>query len=66
MNAGFRPRATSPFCFGKRGENHFRPGPSLRVPCAKGEHSGAAELAALRQSSLCFRMFHLGSAVPEG
>ena len=30
------------------------------------EHSGAAELAALRQSSLCFRMFHHGLAVHEG
>ncbi len=30
--AGFRPRATRPFCFGKRAENHSRPCAALRVP----------------------------------
>ena len=30
--AGFRPRTTKFFCFGKRTQNHWRPGVSLRVP----------------------------------
>jgi hypothetical protein len=30
--AGFRPRATRSFCFGKRTQNHGRPGVALRVP----------------------------------
>ena len=30
--AGFRPRTTSSFCFGKRSQNHSRPGAALRVP----------------------------------
>ncbi len=29
---GFRPRATSPFCFGKRDQNHFCLCAALRVP----------------------------------
>ena len=31
-HAGFRPRTTRFFCFGKRTQNHWRPGVALRVP----------------------------------
>ena len=31
-NAGFRPRTPRSFCFGKRTQNHWRPGVALRVP----------------------------------
>jgi hypothetical protein len=27
---GFRPHAASPFCFGKRNQNHFRPSAALQ------------------------------------
>ncbi len=30
--AGFRPRTTRSFCFGKRTQNYWRPGVALRVP----------------------------------
>ncbi len=32
MFAGFRPRTTRSFCFGKRTQNHWRPCVALRVP----------------------------------
>ncbi len=32
LHAGFRPRTTRSFCFGKRTQNHWRPGVALRVP----------------------------------
>ena len=50
-NAGFRPRTTRSFCFGKRTQNHWRPGVALRVPLPQSRKVRAAELAALKQSS---------------
>ena len=32
VRAGFRPRTPRSFCFGKRTQNHWRPGVALRVP----------------------------------
>ena len=31
-DVGFRPHTTRSFCFGKRTQNHWRPGVALRVP----------------------------------
>ena len=63
--AGFRPRAPRflrsaqdrLFCFGKRTQNHGRPGAALRVPLPQSRMVWAAELAALKQSSPPTRKF---------
>ena len=47
MLAGFRPRTTRSFCFGKRTQNHGRPGVALRVPLPRSRKVRAAELATL-------------------
>ncbi len=50
--AGFRPRTTRFFCFGKRTQNHWRPCVApKRGACAPVPGVWAAELASLRQSS---------------
>ena len=49
--AGFRPRTPRSFCFGKRTQNHGRPGAALRVPLPQSRKVWAAELASLKQSS---------------
>ena len=49
--AGCRPRTARSFCFGKRTQNHWRPGVALRVPLPRSRKVWAAELASLRQSS---------------
>ena len=38
--AGFRPRTTRSFCFGKRTQNHWRPGVALRVPLPQSRSLG--------------------------
>jgi len=42
LNAGFRPRTTRYFCFGKSTQNHLRPYAALRVPCASRRKAGSA------------------------
>ena len=39
-HAGCRPRATRSFCFGKRTQNHWRPGVALRVPAPRSRWCG--------------------------
>ena len=39
-NAGFRPPAPRSFCFGKRTQNHGRPGVALRVPLPQSRRLG--------------------------
>ncbi len=43
--SGVSPRATRPFCFGKRTQNHFRPCTDPRVSFATVSNHMAAELA---------------------
>ena len=38
--AGFRPRTPRSFCFGKRTQNHGRPGVALRVPAPQSRLLG--------------------------
>ena len=40
--AGFRPRTTRHFCFGKSAQNHFRPGVALRAPAMLVDSGGCA------------------------
>ena len=40
FHAGFRPRATRSFCFGKRTQNHWRPGVAPRVPLPQSRFLG--------------------------
>ena len=49
--AGFRPRATSSFCFGKKSQNHFRPGSALTGNFATRPNKMDRELAPLKQPS---------------
>ena len=39
-DAGFRPRTARSFCFGKRTQNHWRPGVALRVPLPQSRSLG--------------------------
>ena len=48
--AGFRPRTTRSFCFGKRTQDHWRPGKTLRVPLPRSRLRGLRN-SSLRQSS---------------
>ena len=64
--AGVRPRAPRSFCFGKRTQNHGRPGVALRVPLPQSRKVWAAELASLRQSSPPTRFRDWGAASPAG
>ena len=64
--AGFRPRAPRSFCFGKRTQNHGRPGVALRVPLPQSRKVWAAELASLKQSSPPTRIRDWGAASPAG
>ena len=65
-NAGFRPRTARSFCFGKRTQNHWRPGVALRVPLPRSRKVWAAELASLKQSSPPTRVRDWGAAAPAG
>jgi len=47
--AGFRPRATRHFCFGKSAQNHVCPCAALRVPPPPSRIKMARELAPLKQ-----------------
>ena len=40
FHAGFRPRTTRSFCFGKRPQNHWRPDVALRVPAPQSRLFG--------------------------
>ena len=51
MYAGFRPRATRHFCFGKSTQNQFRPCAALWVPPPPPRIKMARELAPLKQPS---------------
>jgi len=51
LDAGFRPRTTRHFCFGKSAQNHFRPCAALRVPPLPYRIKMARELAPLKQPS---------------
>ena len=64
--AGFRPRTTRSFCFGKRTQNHGRPGVALRGPLPRSRKIWAAELASLRQSSPPNKNRDRGAATPAG
>ena len=64
--AGFRPSATRSFCFGKRTQNHRRPGVAPGGAFATVPIAWAAELASLRQSSPQNRLRDWGAATPEG
>ncbi len=48
---GCCPHTTSPFCFGKRNQNHVCPCAALRVPPPPYRIKMAQELAALKQPS---------------
>ena len=65
-NAGFRPRTPRSCCFGKRTQNHGRPGVALRVPLPRSRKVWAAELASLKQSSPPTRVRDWGAATPAG
>ena len=54
------------FCFGKRTQNHGRPGAALRVPLPRSRKVWAAELASLKQSSPPYRIRDRGAAAPAG
>ena len=64
--AGVRPRTTRSFCFGKRTQNHWRPGAALRVPLPQSRLLGLRN--SLRSNSprpqLGFRDW--GAATPAG
>ena len=64
--AGFRPRATRPFCFGKRTENHVRPCAALRGSCAAvPNQDGSGTRCA--QTALAEKSIQYGrEAAPEG
>ena len=64
--AGFRPRTARSFCFGKRTQNHGRPGAALRVPLPQSRKVRAAELASLKQSSPSTGFRDWGAAAPAG
>ena len=80
--AGFRPRTargnalrgfaparflrSRSFCFGKRIQNHGRPGAALRVPLPQSRMVRAAELASLKQSSPSKKIRDCGAAAPAG
>ena len=66
MLAGFRPHTPRSFCFGKRTQNHGRPGVARWVPLPRSQKIWAAELAALRQSSPPYRIRDRGAATPAG
>ena len=66
MLAGFRPRTPRSFCFGKRTQNHGRPGVARWVPLPRSRKIWAAELAALRQSSPPYQIRDRGAASPAG
>ena len=63
---GVSPHATSPFCFGKSDQNHFRPCAALRVNSTPAPNYMAAQLAPLKQCSPNSRIRPRGSAEPEG
>ena len=64
--AGSRPRTPRSFCFGKRTQNHGRPGVALRGPLPRSRKVRAAELASLKQSSPLNRVRDRGAATPAG
>ena len=66
MLAGFRPRTPRSFCFGKRTQNHGRPGVALRGPLPRSRKVRAAELASLKQSSPPYQIRDRGAASPAG
>ena len=63
--AGFRPRATRHFCFGKSAQNHFRPCAALRVPGPLPRIMMARELAPLKQPSPKSLIRGRGPAAPN-
>ena len=63
--AGFRPRATRSFCFGKRTQNHFRPCVAPWVPLPQSRISGLRNSLRSNSSRRPIKIRDRGAATPK-
>ncbi len=66
MLAGFRPRTPRSFCFGKRTQNHGRPGGALRVPLPRSRRLGLRNSLRSDSPRPPTRFRDRGAATPAG
>ena len=64
--AGCRPRTARSFCFGKRTQNHGRPGVALRVPLPQSRFLGLRNSLRSNSPRLPIRIRDWGAAAPAG
>ena len=64
--AGFRPRTPRSFCFGKRTQNHWRPGVALRVPLPRSRLLGLRNSLRSDSPRPPTRFRDRGAATPAG
>ena len=64
--AGVRPRTTRSFCFGKRTQNHGRPGVALRVPLPRSRRLGLRNSLRSDSPRPTNRVRDWGAATPAG